>query len=128
MENRKAGMSKFQFILTKIIGTELYNIRKFKGISGEILAKKLKVSQQQVSRYERGESSINCVNLFLILFYLETSPQKFLKSISLKIKELYPEFIIYIHEIDDICTDKTDNDYLKHFDSEVIVNYTIKNK
>ncbi|MBO1929730.1 helix-turn-helix transcriptional regulator [Providencia rettgeri] len=48
-----------------------YRILEKKGLSGSDLAKKLKISQQQISRYERGICSINCGMLFSILFYLE---------------------------------------------------------
>ncbi|WP_255254450.1 helix-turn-helix domain-containing protein [Providencia rettgeri] len=90
----KTSIDSFQKILTEQIGMELSHLRKEKGLSGSDLAKKLKISQQQISRYERGICSINCGMLFSILFYLEISPSAFFESVSLKINE---KILVLIH-------------------------------
>ncbi|HGV9233780.1 MULTISPECIES: helix-turn-helix domain-containing protein [Providencia] len=53
------------------IGREIYRLRKAKGITGKELAKMLKVSQQQISRYERGVCYMNFDTFLLSLFYLD---------------------------------------------------------
>ncbi|MBQ0330551.1 helix-turn-helix transcriptional regulator, partial [Providencia rettgeri] len=93
----KTSIDSFQKILTEQIGMELSYLRKEKGLSGSELAKKLKISQQQISRYERGICSINCGMLFSILFYLEISPSAFFESVSLKINEKHPSANSFIH-------------------------------
>ncbi|MEX6378866.1 helix-turn-helix domain-containing protein, partial [Providencia vermicola] len=93
----KTSIDNFQKIITEQIGLELSHLRKEKGLSGKDLAKKLKISQQQISRYERGVCSINCGMLFSILFYLDTHPSKFFENIISKINEEYPDANSFIH-------------------------------
>ncbi|EMA4784615.1 MULTISPECIES: helix-turn-helix domain-containing protein [Providencia] len=49
-----------------LIGKKIHCIRKEKGITGEKLARMLNISQQQVSRYERGVNKITVDFLFEI--------------------------------------------------------------
>ncbi|MEI9534060.1 helix-turn-helix domain-containing protein [Moellerella wisconsensis] len=53
------------------LGSELKIHRKSLGISGKELACRLNVSQQQISRYERGANSLNFDMLFLYFQALE---------------------------------------------------------
>lgn len=48
------------------IGKMIKFKRKEKGLSGELLAKKIGVSQQQLSRYERGVNDIKVNTLYSI--------------------------------------------------------------
>lgn len=57
--------------VTRYLGSELKNYRKMSGLSGKELACRLKISQQQVSRYERGVNSLNLDMLFLYFQALE---------------------------------------------------------
>ena len=116
----KTSIGSFQKILTEEIGLELSYLRREKGFSGNDLAKKLKISQQQISRYERGVCSINCGMLFSILFYLEINPSLFFESIVLKINEEYPNAISYIHANESISAAKNNYDYIFNRQSDVI--------
>lgn len=57
--------------VTKYLGSELKKYRKVLGMSGKELARRLNVSQQQISRYERGVNSLNLDMLFLYFQALE---------------------------------------------------------
>ncbi|WP_433587301.1 helix-turn-helix domain-containing protein [Providencia alcalifaciens] len=60
-------------------GVIIKRIRKEKGISGYDLAKCLNVSQQQLSRYERGINKLSVDTLFDILTNLDITLERFLK-------------------------------------------------
>ncbi|WP_421533989.1 helix-turn-helix domain-containing protein [Morganella morganii] len=57
--------------INKIVGEQIRAHRKEQGLSGSELGEKLKLSQQQVSRYERGECNIPLDMLFTISLVLE---------------------------------------------------------
>ncbi|MFW0926873.1 helix-turn-helix domain-containing protein [Providencia sp. VP23HZSY-1] len=57
--------------VTIYIGTYLKHRRKAVGLTGAQLASRLNISQQQVSRYERGKNSITIQGLLDILQALE---------------------------------------------------------
>lgn len=65
------NMMKGNTILRKDIGLFLRGARIDKSLTGYQLAKILAISQQQVSRYERGETGINVEILNVILQVLE---------------------------------------------------------
>ncbi|MBQ0342056.1 helix-turn-helix transcriptional regulator [Providencia rettgeri] len=67
----KTSIDSFQKILTEQIGMELSHLRKEKGLSGSDLAKKLKISQQQISRYETGKTSLTIDQLSHLLRLLD---------------------------------------------------------
>ena len=69
----KTSIDSFQKILTEQIGMELSHLRKEKGLSGSDLAKKLKISQQQISRYENGVNNISFDKLIILFNALEMS-------------------------------------------------------
>ncbi|HEM7130791.1 MULTISPECIES: helix-turn-helix domain-containing protein [Providencia] len=118
----KTSIDSFQKILTEQIGMELSHLRKEKGLSGSDLAKKLKISQQQISRYERGICSINCGMLFSILFYLEISPSAFFESVSLKINEKNPSANSFIHNSECLSDEKDNYHYIFNRQTEIILN------
>ncbi|MBX7021116.1 XRE family transcriptional regulator [Providencia rettgeri] len=57
--------------VTIYIGTYLKHRRKAVGLTGAQLASRLNISQQQVSRYERGKNSITIQGLLDILQALD---------------------------------------------------------
>ncbi|WP_275075362.1 helix-turn-helix domain-containing protein [Providencia rettgeri] len=124
MKNNKLKISidNFQKILTEQIGLELFHLRKEKGLSGKELAKKLKISQQQISRYERGICSINCAMLFSILFYLDTNPSAFFESITLKINEEHSNANSFIHKNESLFDEKDNCHYIFNRQTEIILN------
>lgn len=69
------------------VGKEIFRLRKKRGLTGKQLAEKLNVSQQQISRYERGVCNINVDTLFVILHELECSLSSFFSSVYLNIND-----------------------------------------
>ncbi|MBQ0268124.1 helix-turn-helix domain-containing protein [Providencia huaxiensis] len=61
------------------LGCLIKKLRKKKGISGAELAEKLNVSQQQVSRYERGTTKLSFEKLIELTIHLDLDLSK-LKS------------------------------------------------
>ncbi|WP_369309455.1 helix-turn-helix domain-containing protein [Providencia rettgeri] len=120
--NLNTSIDNFQKILTEQIGLELSHLRKEKGLSGKKLAKKLKISQQQISRYERGICSINCGMLFSILFYLDTNPRTFFESITLKINEEHPDANVFIHNNENLIDEQDNYHYIFNRQNEIILN------
>ncbi|MBC8944205.1 MULTISPECIES: helix-turn-helix domain-containing protein [Xenorhabdus] len=55
-----------------LIGKRIYIKRKELGITATALAKQIGISQQQLSRYERGTNRINVTHLVAISKKLET--------------------------------------------------------
>ncbi|MEX9821319.1 helix-turn-helix domain-containing protein [Providencia vermicola] len=58
--------------VNQIVGKEIRKRRKSLGLSGIELADLVGVSQQQISRYERGECNITLDNLLNLAKALET--------------------------------------------------------
>ncbi|HGN1704472.1 TPA: helix-turn-helix domain-containing protein [Providencia rettgeri] len=58
--------------VNRIVGREIRKRRKYLGLSGIELANLVGVSQQQISRYERGECNINIENLHILASALDT--------------------------------------------------------
>ncbi|HGN9341093.1 TPA: helix-turn-helix domain-containing protein, partial [Morganella morganii] len=71
----------FKKKLQVIIGQEIKALRKSKGISGYELGDIIRISQQQISRYECGDSAIQIDTLILILRLFNISPEKFIHRI-----------------------------------------------
>lgn len=80
-------------------GRQIYSIRKVKGITGRELGWLLGLSQQQISRYERGVCQIDISTLFEILYILETSIDHFFSDISLQLSELSPDAYSTYHTL-----------------------------
>lgn len=55
------------YYISQLIGKCMQEYRIEKGVSGECVAKKLGISQQQLSRYERGENALTVDVLFKYL-------------------------------------------------------------
>ncbi|EKT60162.1 helix-turn-helix domain-containing protein [Providencia sneebia] len=73
------------------IGRQIYRIRKSRGLTGNELAKKMNISQQQISRYERGTCRIDLNVLICILHALKITLGDFFVGVSLILKEVSPE-------------------------------------
>ncbi|MEX0423684.1 helix-turn-helix transcriptional regulator [Providencia rettgeri] len=58
--------------VNRIVGREIRKRRKHLGLSGIELANLVGVSQQQISRYERGECNINIESLHTLANALDT--------------------------------------------------------
>lgn len=69
------------------VGKEIFRLRKKRGLTGKQLAEKLNVSQQQISRYERGICCISIDTLFCILHELNSSFSSFFSSVYLSIND-----------------------------------------
>ncbi len=66
-----SNMMKNNILLRKDIGSFLRSARINKSLTGLQLGEILHVSQQQISRYERGETSINIETLDILLAVLD---------------------------------------------------------
>lgn len=66
--------------VNQIVGKEIRKRRKKLGLSGMELADLIGISQQQISRYERGECNITLENLFSLAIALEVSLIYFLSD------------------------------------------------
>lgn len=74
-------MNRNKESLQKDIGNFIRNSRKNKTLTGAELGKHLHISQQQISRYERGETSINIETLGRILSILDKDWSDFFLSV-----------------------------------------------
>lgn len=70
-----------------MVGQRILAKRKELGYTGFQLAQLLGVSQQQISRYERGKIKIDLFHLFKLSFLMGTPIDWFLKDISSHIKD-----------------------------------------
>ncbi len=77
--------------LNKSTGALIRNLRKKKKISGEVLSGFIGVSQQQISRYERGETELTLGKLQKIAYFFGLSVWQFID-------------LLYSHHIK--CSDK----------------------
>lgn len=80
--------SDLRIVFTKAVGQEIYRIRRSRVMTGKELGSKLNVSQQQVSRYERGVCNITVDTLILILGVLNVSLNEFFQKVYLNISDL----------------------------------------
>ncbi|MDK7758536.1 helix-turn-helix transcriptional regulator [Providencia rettgeri] len=87
-------MTKTNILLRRDIGLFLRQARIDKSLTGYQLAEILKISQQQVSRYERGETGINVEVLNTLLIVLEKNWLEF----------FFKVLVNYSSEIADIRT------------------------
>ncbi|MFS3860886.1 helix-turn-helix domain-containing protein [Proteus mirabilis] len=74
------------------MGSEIKRLRIKKGLTGAELGKLINLSQQQISRYERGLNCINMAKLLDILHALDTSPLQYMMTV---FKETPPTFFYY---------------------------------
>lgn len=99
----------FKKELHVIIGREIKTLRKSKGITGYELGSIIKLSQQQISRYENGDSAVPLDTLILILRIFNISPEKFIHRVLLVLnrdpdsKKLLSHMSNYF----DACADST---------------------
>lgn len=88
---KKINLEDGSLSLSGYIGGLLRTIRYESGLSGEQLAKSINISQQQVSRYERGETGFQIDMLFRFLSALrinESETQYFFYQIVNKAREI----------------------------------------
>ncbi|HBC0990304.1 TPA: helix-turn-helix transcriptional regulator [Escherichia coli] len=80
MDKNNMSITNKKNFVSANIGNKIKNIRKSAGISGDTLAKNLGISQQQVSRYESGKSSMSIDMVILISYALNVSVNKLLSD------------------------------------------------
>ncbi|HGN0868263.1 helix-turn-helix protein [Providencia alcalifaciens] len=64
-----------------VMGDEIKKVRKKKKLTGTQLASLIDVSQQQISRYERGCDNMKVNTLLNILSTLDISPNDYMKNV-----------------------------------------------
>ncbi|MBW5406061.1 helix-turn-helix domain-containing protein [Morganella morganii] len=63
------------------VGAMIKTLRKKRGMSGVDLAAELGISQQQISRYETGQSQISVGQLLTVISVFGLSPEAFFTEI-----------------------------------------------
>ena len=76
--------------LTMLIGREIAYLRKAKGLSGAELGKSVGLSQQQISRYERGIARLDLGLMIYLLSKLDISFNDFITRLVKEVKVNYP--------------------------------------
>ncbi|MEX6118878.1 helix-turn-helix domain-containing protein [Providencia hangzhouensis] len=85
-------MKNKSYPVSALIGKRIYCIRKEKGVTGDKLAEMLNISQQQVSRYERGINQITVDCLFKISEILDV---ELLELLSIEQEKLPFDYVFY---------------------------------
>lgn len=85
--------------LTQAIGRQVYLTRRAQGMTGEDLASRLGVSQQQVSRYERGVCKIDVDTLLYFLNEMNVALSDFSHNVSQVLKEMNPSAHVYYQSL-----------------------------
>ncbi|MDW7590918.1 MULTISPECIES: helix-turn-helix domain-containing protein [Providencia] len=75
-------------IFSKAVGYEIYLLRKRRLLTGKKLAELLNISQQQISRYERGVCNITIDMLILVLTVLDMPIDEFISRTLVRISAL----------------------------------------
>lgn len=86
MKNEKNEYDVSENMLSHYCGMVLRRIRKDNNLTGADLAKILNISQQQVSRYERGVTKFTVDMLLSMSIALNVSFESVIKSIMAEIK------------------------------------------
>ena len=73
-------MKKIKNSVSASVGRKIKDIRKSAGISGDDLAKKLGLTQQQISRYESGQSLMTIDTVVMIAHVLHVSVNELLSD------------------------------------------------
>lgn len=73
-------MKKIKNSVSASVGRKIKDIRKSAGISGDDLAKKLGLTQQQISRYESGQSVMSIDTVVMIAHVLHVSVNELLSD------------------------------------------------
>lgn len=105
----------FKKELHTVIGREIKILRKSKGITGYELGTIIQLSQQQISRYENGDSAVPLDTLILILRIFNISPEKFLHRVLL-ILNRNPDSKKLLSHMSNHFNTYTDSSYLGTFE------------
>ncbi|QZY66580.1 helix-turn-helix domain-containing protein (plasmid) [Providencia rettgeri] len=81
-----AGANAFSLVL----GTEISRLRRARSITGKALGNLVGVSQQQMSRYERGVCEMTLFTLCQLLHGLDVSLEDFFYSVATELKSNSP--------------------------------------
>ncbi|MEQ4787788.1 helix-turn-helix transcriptional regulator [Morganella morganii] len=73
-------MKKTKHNVSASVGRKIQEIRKLNGLSGDDLAKKLGLTQQQISRYESGQSLMTIDTVVMIAHVLHVSVNELLSD------------------------------------------------
>ena len=66
----------FSMTTAKIIGQNLKDARKFKGLTQKQVAATMKMTQQQYSRFENGVFELNYEQILFLCEFLEITPNE----------------------------------------------------
>lgn len=79
MDNKNIIRVNNENLFSSYFGIVISKLRKEKGYTAHVLAKKINVSQQQMSRYERGVNKISVDTLANIAYSLDISVEELFK-------------------------------------------------
>ena len=82
-----AQLSSFKCVVAQYIGQQIQLLRRNKGFSGRDFGALLNLSQQQISRYERGRNNITIDTLLLMLSFLGVPPESFFRHLTLELRD-----------------------------------------
>lgn len=102
-------VSQIKSDINVVIGRQIMLPRKSKGLTGHSLAKILGLSQQQISRYERGISKFDTDTLIIVLMHFDVPLDFFFKKVSLDLKACAPKNYRYYHAVFPSLLNKEDS-------------------
>ncbi len=105
------------YYISQLVGKCLQEYRLETGMSGEEIAKKLGVSQQQLSRYERGENALTVDVLFKLILILGINFPEFYQRLFYIIGQ-HPKLSRYISDLNSFGWELDD---LKYYYTSAIV-------
>ncbi|ENG4185988.1 helix-turn-helix transcriptional regulator [Providencia rettgeri] len=79
-----------RLVFTMLVGREISYLRKEKGLSGAELGRSVGLSQQQISRYERGRVRLDLGLMIYLLSKLDISFNDFIIRVAKETKRNYP--------------------------------------
>lgn len=105
--------------LAQAIGRQVYFARRSRGVTGSELAEKLGISQQQVSRYERGICRIDVDTLVYLLNQLNIPLDEFFYNVFLTLKQIspktYEQYYSFFYPVIDMKNDKYSLMKINHY-------------
>lgn len=110
------GENQYKNLTTKqqlslVIGRQIYLTRKARCMTGKQLGEQLNVSQQQISRYERGVCHIDVDTLIYLLYILDMPIDQFFSQVSVRLSQQFPATYAKYHSLFIPVTDASNNEY-----------------
>ncbi|MEQ4672424.1 helix-turn-helix domain-containing protein [Providencia manganoxydans] len=110
------GINQYKYLTSKqqislVIGRQIYLTRKARCMTGKQLGERLNVSQQQISRYERGVCHIDVYTLIHLLYILDMPVDQFFSRVSVRLSQQFPATYAKYHSLFIPVIDTSNNEY-----------------